>query len=201
MIRFCICSLWSHLNVLTFSPLTGGCSEGLDAFRFFFKYNWLVQEKYHTYIYLTLHCPRNMLIVRWVIRVCTIGETKWFMGNWMISRISLQYVLHCQYIFRRKHVDVFKACVCVFIKLHITAQSGPVILVILCHSHWSSQGGINDTCYENLWSDATKGTMYVCVCVFMKLHITAQSGPVILVILCNSHWSCVSVLHVNRSGF
>ena len=32
-------------------------------------------------------------------------------------------------------------CVCVFIKLHITAQSGPVILVILCHSHWSSQGG------------------------------------------------------------
>ena len=48
--------------------------------------------------------------------------------------------------------------VCAFIKLHITAQSGPVILVILCHSHWSSQGGINDTCYENLWSDATKGT-------------------------------------------
>ena len=26
-------------------------------------------------------------------------------------------------------------CVCAFIKLHITAQSGPVILVILCHSH------------------------------------------------------------------
>ena len=25
--------------------------------------------------------------------------------------------------------------VCIFIKLHITAQSGPVILVILCHSH------------------------------------------------------------------
>ena len=41
-------------------------------------------------------------------------------------------------------------CLCVFIKLHITAQSGPVILVILCHSHWSSQRGINDTCYENL---------------------------------------------------
>ena len=41
-------------------------------------------------------------------------------------------------------------CVCVFIKLHITAQSGHVILVILCHSHLSSQGGINDTCYENL---------------------------------------------------
>ena len=49
-------------------------------------------------------------------------------------------------------------CVCVFIKLRITAQSGLVILVILCHSRWSSQGGINDTCYENLWSNATKGT-------------------------------------------
>ena len=35
--RFCICSLGlrSHLNILTFPPLTGGCSEGLDAFRFF----------------------------------------------------------------------------------------------------------------------------------------------------------------------
>ena len=35
-----------------------------------------------------------------------------------------------------------------FIKLHITAQSGPVILLIICHSHCSSQGGINDTCYD-----------------------------------------------------
>ena len=34
MKRFCLCSLWSHLNVLTFSPPTGRCSEGLDAFRF-----------------------------------------------------------------------------------------------------------------------------------------------------------------------
>ena len=51
-------------------------------------------------------------------------------------------------------------CVCVFIKLHITTQSGPVILVILCR-------------------------VCVCVCVFIKLHITAQSGPVILVILCH----------------
>ena len=41
-------------------------------------------------------------------------------------------------------------CVCIFIKLHITAQSGPVILVILCHSRGSSQGGIDDDYYENL---------------------------------------------------
>ena len=33
-----------------------------------------------------------------------------------------------------KHVCVC-VCVCVFIKLHITTPSGPVIVVILCHSH------------------------------------------------------------------
>ena len=54
-------------------------------------------------------------------------------------------------------------CMYVFIKLHITTQSGPVILVILC------------VC------------MYVCMYVFIKLHITTQSCPVILVILCHSH--------------
>ena len=38
MKRFCLCSLRSHLlNVFTFFPLTGACSEGLDAFIFFFK--------------------------------------------------------------------------------------------------------------------------------------------------------------------
>ena len=37
---FCLCSLslCSHVvNVLTIFPLSGGCSEDLDAFRFFFK--------------------------------------------------------------------------------------------------------------------------------------------------------------------
>ena len=42
--RFCIFSLRSHLNVLTFFPLTGGCSEGLGAFIFFFKQLHLVQQ-------------------------------------------------------------------------------------------------------------------------------------------------------------
>ena len=36
--RFCICSLLSYLNVLTFFPLTGGCSEGMGAFRLFFEH-------------------------------------------------------------------------------------------------------------------------------------------------------------------
>ena len=35
--RFCLCSLRFHLNVLTFFPLTGGCSEGLDASIFSLK--------------------------------------------------------------------------------------------------------------------------------------------------------------------
>ena len=47
--RCCLCSLKSHLYVLSFSPLTGGCSEGLDAFRFFFKHacTWFGELAYH----------------------------------------------------------------------------------------------------------------------------------------------------------
>ena len=54
--------------------------------------------------------------------------------------------------------------VCIFIKLHITAQSGPVI-------------------YSFYATACNPPSMYV----FIKLHITTQSGPVILVILCHSH--------------
>ena len=32
-------------------------------------------------------------------------------------------------------VSMLKVSACIFIKLRITAQSGPVILVIICHSH------------------------------------------------------------------
>ena len=54
-------------------------------------------------------------------------------------------------------------CVYVFLKLQITAPSGPVTLVILCHSHWSFQGGINE--------------MYMCVylCVII---VTWRMGDV-----------------------
>ena len=34
---------------------------------------------------------------------------------------------------------------------------------------------------------------HMCACVFIKLHITAQSGPVTLVIICHSHRVCVCV--------
>ena len=40
-------------------------------------------------------------------------------------------------------VCVMCVCMCMFIKFDVTAQSGPVTLVIPCHSHWSSEGGID----------------------------------------------------------
>ena len=39
MKRFCTFSYRSHLNVLTCFPPGWGCSEGLGAFRFFFKHD------------------------------------------------------------------------------------------------------------------------------------------------------------------
>ena len=44
MKRFCLCSLRCHLNVLTFFPLTEGCSESLDESRFFFLTNITPEE-------------------------------------------------------------------------------------------------------------------------------------------------------------
>ena len=66
-------------------------------------------------------------------------------------------------------------CVCVFIELHITAQSGPVILLIgiLCHSHWSSQGGINDTS-KYLLRKPQRVCVFVC---FLHLHINRSDVP------------------------
>ena len=54
------------------------------------------------------------------------------------------------YVFIKILFVCVRVCVCVFIKLRITDQSGPVILVILCHSHSASQEGISDTYYGNL---------------------------------------------------
>ena len=36
---------------------------------------------------------------------------------------------------QKKYHPASCVCVFIFIKLHITAQSGPAILAILCHSH------------------------------------------------------------------
>ena len=47
MKRFCICSLRSHLNVLTFFPLTGGCSEGLLSIHSGHQVRWTYQQGSH----------------------------------------------------------------------------------------------------------------------------------------------------------
>ena len=71
-------------------------------------------------------------------------------------------------------------CVYVFIKLHITTQSGPVILVILCHSHYVCMC----VCmyvflYVCMYYVCMYVRTYVCMYLFIKLHTTTQSGPVI----------------------
>ena len=47
MKRFCICSLRYHLNVLTFFPLTGGCSEGLLPIHSEHQVRWTYQPGSH----------------------------------------------------------------------------------------------------------------------------------------------------------
>ena len=77
-------------------------------------------------------------------------------------------------------------CMYVFIKLHITTQSGPVILVILCHSHVCMYVCMYVCIYVCMYL-CIYVSMYVCmyVCsISIKLPITAQSGPVTSVILC-----------------
>ena len=52
--------LTSRINGMTthniFFPLTGGCSEGLGAFRFFFKHNTLIQ------VFLIVYSARTSLL-------------------------------------------------------------------------------------------------------------------------------------------
>ena len=47
MKRLCICSLQSHLNVLTFPPLTGGCSGGLLPIHSGNQVRWTYQPGSH----------------------------------------------------------------------------------------------------------------------------------------------------------
>ena len=51
----------------------------------------------------------------------------------MNSKVELVFIL--KILYHCPQSLCVCVCLCVFIKLHITTQSGPVILVILCHSH------------------------------------------------------------------
>ena len=62
--------------------------------------------------------------------------------------------------------------VCIFIKLHITAQSGPVILVILCHSHVCMYTCIRYVCMYVCMYYIYSCIMHLCMYgVFIKLYI------------------------------
>ena len=47
--------------------------------------------------------------------------------------------------------------VCVCARTRIQLHVIPATLVITCHWHWSFYRGINDTCYNTFWIEATKG--------------------------------------------
>ena len=71
----------------------------------------------------------------------------------------------------------------VFIKLHLTTQSGPVILVILCHSHRSSRGGINDYLLRKPLIRRDKGdTLSLLVQFLLKLRVPCAPPPASLLI-------------------
>ena len=55
----------------------------------------------------------------------------------VISRLVRKVLMNLDHVRVVEYLEgiYLCVCVCVFIKLHITAQSGLVILVILCHSH------------------------------------------------------------------
>ena len=88
--------------------------------------------------------------------------------------------------------------VCAFVKLHITAQSGPGILVILCDSHRSCVCVCVCVCV----CARASVSVSVCLCVFIELYISPHSGPAILVILCPSHLCvCASIkLHMTTQS-
>ena len=76
--------------------------------------------------------------------------------------------------------------VCIFIKLHITRNpalsSESFYATRIDPPKGESMILVTKTSDQNAYV-----CMYVCMYVFIKLHITTQSGPVILVILCHSH--------------
>ena len=68
--------------------------------------------------------------------VCTVLDSMCY----TFLSAAIRDVMFCSKSVNR--LDIIAMYMCIFIKLHITAQSGPVIRVILCHSHcmyvWSS---------------------------------------------------------------
>ena len=91
MKRFCIFSYCSHLNVLTFFPLTGGCSEGLGAFRFFFKYG-VNEHKERYYIIIRLVKSGTFIYVLQQVRLDFLPCDRF--GSCLYFTLQSTYVLH-----------------------------------------------------------------------------------------------------------
>ena len=74
-----------------------------------------------------------------VVILCPVRSNCCLLSNWY-QLYCFQYITADGFFFVSASVVLFpvrctSVCVCVFIKLHMAAQSGPVILVIICHSH------------------------------------------------------------------
>ena len=89
-----------------------------------------------------LHGPENHIILYIYIYSTSCSRYReWFACavRVYVCCVCIIYLIACDRAIRPCHSNHAKdascVCVCVFIKLHITAQSGLVILVILCHSH------------------------------------------------------------------
>ena len=108
-------------------------------------------------IFIKLHIPM-ILVTRCVcvyLLNCTYRAIRGCHPSHSMRRGDQCYLLRKPLIRRDRGDTLYlynsylSARVCVFMKLHMAAQSGPVILVVLCHSHLLSQGGINDSYYES----------------------------------------------------
>ena len=74
-----------------------------------------------------------------VVILCPVRSSCCLLSNWY-QLYYFQYITADVFFFVSASVVLFpvrctSVCVCVFIKLYMAAQSGPVILVIICHSH------------------------------------------------------------------
>ena len=109
----------------------------------------------------------------------------------------------CAYI-RIVHLYSRLYCYSVFINAHISAQTGPVILFVQCYTYGSTVLAVSShNRYDNALSTPSPGTTYyiyfiflfdsnVTLCVFIKLHITAQPGLVILIFQCYTYGCNIS---------
>ena len=102
----------SGINVLTFFPLTGGCSEGLDASSFFSKYTFRINlELVHEY------CNKKVSTVQFSTVVCIIfiskrGPKSYFLNHLTDSarrRLKPKLLCICDHVKKKKKCTMFQS--------------------------------------------------------------------------------------------